>query len=90
MLVFASYQCLWGKEKKVAAQAVTSWNKRLTYKGVSVRVSVLEGWRGGQQDKNTPGGQAALAPADHLDCCQMRKAKLSFSMSEAFSQWKPL
>lgn len=30
---------LWGKKKKAVAQAVTSWNEWLTYKGVSLHVS---------------------------------------------------
>lgn len=35
-----------------------------------------------QQDKNTPGSRVLLA--DQMGCCQMRKAKLSSSMSEEF------
>lgn len=70
------------KKKKAIAQAVTSWNEWLTYKGVSLHVSA-QGEQ--QQDKNTPGSRVPVA--DQMGCCQMREAKLSPSKSQDFQGW---
>lgn len=52
---------LGGKKKQAVAQAVTSWNEWLTYKGVSLHISAQEGK---QQDKNTPGSPVSLSLDD--------------------------
>lgn len=68
-----------GERKKAVAQAFTSWNEHLTYKGVPLHISATGG-------KNTPGSQASLSLADQRCCYQMREAKFSLSVSEGFSK----
>lgn len=67
------------------AQAVTSWNEWLTYKGVSLAVLGRRGEAARQ--KYTRGAEChSLSLADEVDRCQMRKAKFRSSTSGGFSQ----
>ncbi len=85
MLLFPTYvyhDAHGARKNQAVAQAVTSWNEWLTYKGVSEHISAL-GEK--QQDKNTPGSRVSLSPADQMGCCQRREAKLSSECVRGFS-----
>lgn len=61
---------------RAIAQAVTSGNEWLTYKGVSLHISAEGGKR---SDRNTP--ESRVSP---VHCCQRRAAKLSSSITQDF------
>lgn len=66
---------IWGSCRAIA-QAVTSGNEWLTYKGVSLHISAeVEG--GGLSDRNTP--ESRVSP---VRCCQRRRVSLSSSITQ--------
>lgn len=68
---------IWGSCRAIA-QAVTSGNEWLTYKGVSLHISAeVGGQGGGLSDRNTP--ESRVSP---VRCCQRRRASLSSSITQ--------
>lgn len=72
-----------GTKKRQAAQAVSSWNEWLTYKG---RHCIYQSRGRDRKTKIHQGPQVSLSQADWMDCCQMRKAKLRREFSKGWAE----